>query len=426
MANGANSNVVLACQLNKPYLPVLNTPQLAYVLVEALPGQSMTQVRMPLNFALVLDRSGSMAGEKIKHLREAAKIAVQQMDASDYIAVALFNDKAKRLVESQQIGANQKELVNKVEQISSGGGTAISKGLDIAIKEIDKQVATERVSRILLLTDGQTYGDEKKCVELAKDLGKKGIPINALGLGEDWNEDLLDNMAQHSGGTSDYLASPTEIEQYFQNTVQSMQATVIKNAQLILRFMAGITPRQVWQVIPMISNLGYQPLSERDVQVELGELEKDQGKQLLIEVVIPPRPTGKFRVAQAEVSYDIPSKGITDEKVRSDIVVEFTADASQSKQYNPEMMNLVEKVTAFKLQTRALEEARMGNIDGATQKLRSAATRLLDMGEVELAEAAQQEAENLEKQGAMSAGGTKKLRYATRKLTQRLPEKPAD
>ncbi len=426
MANGANSNVVLACQLNKPYLPVLNTPQLAYVLVEALPGQSMTQVRMPLNFALVLDRSGSMAGEKIKHLREAAKIAVQQMDASDYIAVALFNDKAKRLVESQQIGANQKELVNKVEQISSGGGTAISKGLDIAIKEIDKQVATERVSRILLLTDGQTYGDEKKCVELAKDLGKKGIPINALGLGEDWNEDLLDNMAQHSGGTSDYLASPTEIEQYFQNTVQSMQATVIKNAQLILRFMAGITPRQVWQVIPMISNLGYQPLSERDVQVELGELEKDQGKQLLIEVVIPPRPAGKFRVAQAEVSYDIPSKGITDEKVRSDIVVEFTADASQSKQYNPEMMNLVEKVTAFKLQTRALEEARMGNIDGATQKLRSAATRLLDMGEVELAEAAQQEAENLEKQGAMSAGGTKKLRYATRKLTQRLPEKPAD
>jgi Ca-activated chloride channel family protein len=83
-------------------------------------------------------------------------------------------------------------------------------------------------------------------------------------------------------------------------------------------------------------------------------------------------------------------------------------------------MNLVEKVTAFKLQTRALDEAKMGNIAGATQKLRAAATRLLEMGETDLAEAAQQEADNLEKNGQMSASGTKKLHYQTRKLTQKL------
>ena len=66
----------------------------------------------------------------------------------------------------------------------------------------------------------------------------------------------------------------------------------------------------------------------------------------------------------------------------------------------------------------------MGNIVGATQKLRAAATRLLDLGEIELAQAAQQEADNLEQSGQMSAGGTKKLRYQTRKLTQRLPDLP--
>jgi Ca-activated chloride channel family protein len=68
----------------------------------------------------------------------------------------------------------------------------------------------------------------------------------------------------------------------------------------------------------------------------------------------------------------------------------------------------------------------MGNVAGATQKLRAAATRLLELGEVELAQAAQQEAANLEQSGQMTSAGTKKLRYQTRKLTQRLDELPEE
>jgi len=120
------------------------------------------------------------------------------------------------------------------------------------------------------------------------------------------------------------------------------------------------------------------------------------------------------------VSYDVPGLGVVGAKVKSDIVLEFTADATRAREYDAEVMNIVEKVTAFKLQTRALEEAKIGNIVGASEKLRAAATRLLEMGEQELAESALQEAENLEKSGQMSSHGTKKLRYETRKLTQRL------
>ena len=101
-------------------------------------------------------------------------------------------------------------------------------------------------------------------------------------------------------------------------------------------------------------------------------------------------------------------------------MLDFSADALLAKRYDADVMNIVEKVTAFKLQTRALEEAKMGNVAGASQKLRAAATRLLEMGEDELAQSALEEAENLEKSGQMSARGTKKLRYETRKLTQRL------
>jgi len=172
----------------------------------------------------------------------------------------------------------------------------------------------------------------------------------------------------------------------------------------------------------MISNLGYQPISDRDVQVALGEVEAKIGKALLVELLLPPRPAGKYRIAQAEIAYDVPAQGLVGEKVRSDIMLNFSHDPDETKQYDTSVMNIVEKVTAFKLQTRALDEAKMGNIAGATQKLRAAATRLLDLGEEGLATAALKEADNLEKQGSMSAEGTKKLRYETRKLTQKLSD----
>jgi Ca-activated chloride channel family protein len=80
-------------------------------------------------------------------------------------------------------------------------------------------------------------------------------------------------------------------------------------------------------------------------------------------------------------------------------------------------MNIVEKVTAHKLQTRALDAAAAGDVATASKQLRAAATRLLELGETDLAETAQQEADRLEEKGQMSASGTKKLRYETRKLT---------
>jgi Ca-activated chloride channel family protein len=286
--------------------------------------------------------------------------------------------------------------------------------------ELEKSIGPNRVSRMLLLTDGQTFGDEEACKKIGKKAGAEGIVVNALGLGDDWNEDLLDDVAGASGGVADFIDSPDKIEGFFERAVKSMQDTVIQNARMTLRLANGITPRQVWQVLPMISNLGYRPLSDRDVQVELGELEKDQPRSLLVELLVGSRPAGSYRIAQTEISYDVPGLKLVGEKVKADILLELTSDPAQVKQYNPEVMNIVEKVTAFKLQTRALEEAKAGNIAGASQSLRAAATRLLEMGEEDLAQSALAEAENLEKSGQMTSRGTKKLRYETRKLTQRL------
>jgi Ca-activated chloride channel family protein len=413
------NELTLTCRLNKAHLPVMNTQQLVYVLIDAAPGAGVAQVQMPLNLSLVLDKSGSMQGKKIQNLRAAAKLVVDRLGPQDTISIVAFSDRKYLIAESQPV-TDKEALKQKIDRIRDGGGTAISGGMGQGLAELDKTLAPDAVSRMLLLTDGQTFGDEKQCKKLGKKAGDKGIVVNSLGLGDDWNEELLDKIAEASGGVADFIDSPDKIVEFFERAVQSMQDTVVQNAQMVLRLANGVTPRQVWQVLPMISNLGYRPLSDRDVQVALGEMEKGQPRSLLVEMLIGPRPAGTYRIAQAEVIYDVPGLGLADEKVKADILLDFTADAIQAKKYDAEVMNIVEKVTAFKLQTRALEEAKMGNVAGASQTLRAAATRLLELGEEDLAQSAMDEADNLEKSGEMSSYGTKKLRYQTRKLTQRL------
>jgi Ca-activated chloride channel homolog len=180
-----------------------------------------------------------------------------------------------------------------------------------------------------------------------------------------------------------------------------------------------VTPRAVYRATPVIANLGYQPIGQNEVAVKLGDLEAGQTASVVIDMTLPARPAGGFRVAQAELHYT-PINGDA-QVVKQDVLLEFTADESQAA-YNPRVMNLVEKVTAFRLQTRALSEAEAGNTAGATQKLRAAATRLLDLGELELAQKAQEQAAALEAGQGMSAESQKELRYATRRLTQKLEE----
>ena len=410
---------------NKQYVPVTRTQQLVYVLVSAQPSPVLAQTRMGLNYGFVLDRSGSMRGAKIDRLKQAMGIAVSRLNPDDRVSVTVFNDSAQVLAASGLL-SEQRSLSSRIKDLRAGGGTQMARGLSLGLREVFRYFDEHRSNQVLLLTDGQTYGDEAQCLKLAREAGEHHIAIQALGLGDDWNEDLLDQVAQLSGGISDLVESPDEIVPLFAQTVERSQKAVVRNASLVLRLVAGIVPRQVWQVTPLLANLGYMPIGEHDVQIELGELDAEQGKSVLIELLLPPRQAGSYRIAQAQVTYDLPQANQVGLEAREDIILQYTSDANLARQYDPAVMNLVEKVTAYKLQTRALDEARMGNVAAATQKLRAAATRLLELGETDLAQAAIAEADNLEKSGQMTAAGTKKLRYQTRKLTQRLTDLPED
>lgn len=407
--------VHLRATLARPFLPITGTPQVAYLLIEMLPSQSVAQVRMPVNVSFVLDRSGSMKGEKIERVRRATARALELLGQQDIASVVIFDHRTEVLIPAAPV-TNQRDLQDKVSRIRDAGGTKIAPAVEKGLREIERG-APNAIRRMVLLTDGQTES-EKECLLRADDAGRAGVPITALGVGKDWNEDLLIDMANRSGGTADYIDQPDKIVAYFQNTVQRAQATAIHNAAMTLRLVQGITPRAVWQVIPLISNLGYRPVSDRDVSVPIGELESGSGRTLLIEVLVDPRPAGQYRIGQVEVSYDVPMLSLQAERARADVMMTFTADPALGAQVNAPVMNIVEKISAFKLQTRALQDLQSGDVAGATQKLQSAVTRLLNQGEVELAGTMQQEIANLQQSGQLSSEGQKTMKFGTRKTVR--------
>ena len=402
--------------LARPYLPATQAPQVAYVLVEIVPSAVTAGVQMPVNVAFVLDHSGSMRGNKLRATKAAVGLALDRLNNDDTVAIVIFNHETIVLVPSQP-AAGRESIKRLVNGIRDEGGTKIARALAAGLGELSR-APQGALPRLALLTDGETDKDERECLEMADQAAQMGVPITAFGVGNEWNDRLLTEIATRSHGEVEHMRKPEQIEDNFQAVVQQAQAAIFQNTSATLRLVAGVQPRAAWQVVPLIKNLGYKPLADRSVSVPLEELEKDNRRVLLFELMVEPKPAGQYRIGQVEVTYDIPQLGLRDERVRTDLVLQITNDQALTRQVNPQVMNIVEKVSAFKLQTRALDDIEAGNVVGATQKLQGAVTRLLNTGETELAETVQQEVQNLERQGQLSSEGQKTIRFGSRKTVR--------
>ena len=169
------------------------------LVAEAKPTALMAQVRMPLNFALVIDHSGSMRGAKLRNVREAVKMVIDRLDPTDYISVVIFDDTAQVIIPSMP--ANDKPgMKAAIDRIQDAGGTTMSLGMVQGLGELRRWNIPNAVNRMILLTDGVTYGDTDRCRQLARDAAVSGISIYPLGIGTDWDESLLDDIGHLSGG----------------------------------------------------------------------------------------------------------------------------------------------------------------------------------------------------------------------------------
>jgi len=417
-----SGELTLSVTSHRPVYPALSTPQQAYVLIEVQPQQALPAAEaQPVNLCLVLDRSGSMAGEKLRAMKDAARLVVDRLGPQDMLSVVIFDDASPAdLVVPGGPVSDRNTIKSKIDSIDERGGTHMSTGMRLGLEELIRTRHPQRVSTMLLLTDGQTWEDEQACRDLADQCRVAGIPIYAMGLGiggeNNWDPRLLQDLAQRSGGEWLVIETPDQAGLVFENILKAGWKMAMTNVRMTMRLVQGVVPRSVWRVTPLISGLDHHEVAEHDVQVFLGDLQSGIGQSVLAELILPPRPAGIYRMAQADITYNIAGSEQSDIKQSIDLVIAYSEDVAQTGQLDGRVMNIIERVVAHKLQTKALDEAQMGEIAHATQRLRAAATRLLDLGEVELAQAAENQAQQIEQNGRVDLAAAQKMRYATKRL----------
>ncbi len=403
----------LHCQVGRPRMPVSPAGQLAYVLATVQATDAIQAVRFPLNFCFVLDTSGSMSGKKIEAVRTAVNILVDQMQPDDIVSVVSFSGNGKVIVPAQPV-KNTLAIQSQVARLGAGGGTQMARGMALGLEELRKFHSPNVVTRMVLLTDGQT-SNKGKCLELADSARVLAIPIHPMGVGSEWNEKLLDEVGSRSRGQpAEFIRAPADALAVFQQQFQSAAAVAVRNATLTLDLPMGVSPRRVMKTLPLISDLGQSGLSDRRVLVPLGDIERDIPQAVLVELMVVAQHPGSFRLAHLEVAYDVPNQGHFNETVATDAIVEYVADAAQAQAVNADVMNVAEKASAHRLVTRALDEYR--ETGKVTTRL---APSVLENLDPETRAALSQLTEG-QARGSSAETMVKEISQKTRRLTQRL------
>ncbi|HEY2665147.1 MAG TPA: VWA domain-containing protein, partial [Candidatus Binataceae bacterium] len=248
-----------------------------YVLLEATAhgGAGGSGARLPLNLGVVLDRSGSMYEEKrLEFVTEAVKFLVDNLTPQDKVTIVAFADKAQVVASGDQAldKAKVKAAIDDIDLLEIGGGTQMALGMKAAIDEVKKNFTSDRLNRILVLTDGQTY-EEMACLDIVSQ-NKGQLSFSAMGVGVEFNEKLLQRIANDSNGKYHFIGDSAEIPGIFDDELQGLRAVSIRNGRIDLLLTQGVQIKEAFRASPEIYALG-EPLvgDDKRISYQIGDLE---------------------------------------------------------------------------------------------------------------------------------------------------------
>jgi len=454
--------LTLINSLATPVVAVTNQPRLVYALLEISGGEISSS--LPVNIGLIIDGSDSMRirlvtdeqfaklaregkaqevmtdgvpayqitdisnelvksfPRRIDYVAEALIIAGEYLRPPDRFSVTAFADQAMRMIPSTP-GSEKvrlRQAAQELEYLNLGDGTNMAAGLASAFDEAQHYSNEKYASRLILLTDGHTR-NVNECYQWAKRAREAGLTLSTMGVGSEFNEDLLIPLADLTGGNAYYIETPDQIPHAFRKELGVAFRISYRNVNIQLQLPNGVNLRRAYRVLPELGGFEPNPTSNGTYQLPLGNYDPAVPISLLIEFLIPGWSTGKYRLANTILSWQDPHKTGVINNQNQEIIIQL-ANNVYSEQ-NERVMNIIERVGAYKYGTHALEQAETNPDRGAaTGRLRQAATRLLNIGEKSLAEALSNQADALEYRGSVDPTTTKRLRYETRHIIKKTNE----
>ena len=409
----------IRCRVEPDYsVRLADKPGDAYVKVTLAADKVAAANRPSVNLAIVLDKSGSMGGDKIVKAREAACEAIRRLDAKDIVSVVAYDNRSEVIVPAQYV-TEKEAIIARVKSIQPGGCTALFDGVSAGAAELKKFRGKCEISRVLLLSDGQANVGPSSAEELGRYgalLMKDGIAVSTIGLGVDYNEDLMTRLSQKSDGNSYFVENSNDLPRVFARELGDVLSVAATKVALKVRFGAGFTP------VALIGRDGR--ILDGVVSIDLNQLYGGQEKYVIVKCDAAPGAVGSTReIAKAEVAYVDP-KNETSKTVTGVGTVTYSADSAA----------VAASVNKSVLRERALNENAMrteealkladrGDFEAAQDLIRLNSANSMDVQRVigrdrALAADAYMQAENFRnmKSGSYDAAGRKKMKTSNFQL----------
>jgi Ca-activated chloride channel family protein len=372
-------------------------------------GRERRLARPPINVCIVIDRSTSMRGQRLDQVRSATLAILKDLQPGDSACIVAFSDRAEVVVSHDQ-ARDISSARSRLSLLQAGGGTEIGQGLELGMTELQKTFSHDGVNHLILLTDGRTYGDEELCLQIAGRAAEKGITVNGVGIGADWSDRLLDDLASRSGGNVLFLDTPKAITDLLQRIFDSLSKVFASRVRLEGAFGDQVDLRSSFRLLP-------DPMPTGDtLPMMLGHLPRDGRIRLLMEVVVHPASSlTHINLADFQLAADV----LGADGMAQSLPVNISLPVSKSPDSEPapnDIVSALSQIALYTMQEKARHEAELGQSTQAARRLENLATQLLAADERELAKAALGEAERLTHSRRLSTEGEKVLKYGTRAL----------
>ncbi|MCC6621627.1 MAG: VWA domain-containing protein [Deltaproteobacteria bacterium] len=344
--------------------------QTAYLRVGLRGFTAAGRARAPLNVAIVIDKSGSMSGDKIANAREAAKAAIQQLVDDDIVSVIAFDDTVQVLVPATKVSDRQ-TILTGISRLTAGGHTALFAGTVKGGAEVRKFLSKERVNRVVLLSDGQAnVGPQSASAlgQLGATLRKEGVSVTTVGLGLGYNEDLLVQLAQQSGGQHVFIEDHRRLAEIFRQGFGGLASIVAQEVVVKVTLAPDVRPVRV---------LGRDAeIIGQTVTVQMPELYAGQLDDMVLELEVAASAPQSRRIADVEVSYHNTITRSLD-RIAQTVAAEMSEDPARwGASEDREVGVAVAERLANEASRRAIELRDQGKVDEARRLMQESAARL--------------------------------------------------